>query len=181
MHGMIPRGHARNPFLVPRHALAGGPILPAGPGRAHPSFALASGATPALVPDMATTGVDVPFGLPPLSFPANAAGTSLMTSDQSQGWYRPRRLVIGSAAITAGVTLTDIKIGVRSCLANGGNVIADGFALNAVDCGVTFFTAGPGITIKIIAVNPSAGAVVMTSTFYGAFVDGASGGTALVG
>jgi hypothetical protein len=176
---MHPRGHvgAPNLYAIPRRAMAGAPILQPGGGRAHPMFALASGATPALVPDPAQTGVDVPLPMPPIVF--SGAGTASTTA-QPQGWYRPRRYIVGAASITAGVTVNQIFVGIRSCIAStAGGIPSDLFSAEGVDCGVTFFTAGPSITISVNVTAP--GAVTFTSAFLGAFVDGASGGTALVG
>jgi len=181
-YGLSP--HARvgvNPYV----GRVGAPILAAGQGRAIPSFALANGAVPGIVPDVSTTGVDVPFGMPlgvsiaglqPI--PAGAAG---FTQTQSQGWYRPSRYIVPSA-VAGFFVISAISIGVRSCLANnGGNVVASMFSELAVDCGVTFFTAGPGITINVQFTNIDAAAHQFASTFRGAFVDGASGGQAIVG
>jgi hypothetical protein len=181
MYGMYPRARVGvNPYLA-RHYHAGAPILPASAaaGAAVPSFALANGGVPAIVPDVATTGVDVPFGMPVLT--ALAAAASGTTTNNSPGWFRPSRYVVPSG-IAADFVINSISIGVRSCLGNNsGNVVAAIFSELAVDCGVTFFTAGPGIPIAVNVTNISAGAVSFASTFRGAFVDGASGGQAIVG
>jgi len=178
-YGMHPSAHAGvNPYVM--RGRVGAPLLPAGAGRAVPSFALANGSTPGIVPDVATTGVDVPFGMPPLVL--LGAGLSGTTVRNSQGWYRPSRYII-PAAIAAAFLVNSISIGVRSCLGNnGGNVVAAMFSELAVDCGVTFFTAGPGVEINVNVTNITAATpTTFASTFRGAFVDGASGGQAIVG
>jgi hypothetical protein len=177
-YGMHPSAHAGvNPYV--QRGRVGAPIVPAGQGRAVPSFALANGSTPGIVPDVATTGVDVPFGMPPLA--ALAAGATGTTVKNSQGWYRPSRYIVPSA-IAGAFLINAISIGVRSCLGNNsGNVVAAMFSELAVDCGITFFTAGPGVEISVNTTNISAAPATFASTFRGAFVDGASGGQAIVG
>src|SRR5579859_5510499 len=118
------------------------------------------------------TGLDAPFGLPPIVFPAGQPGALRSTSATSDGWFRARRLVLSAESLLTGIFIEDIRIGVRSCLASSGNVNPEGFAATAIDTHVTFWTVGPGLRVRVDARNDTPFPVTMGLTFYGAFVAG---------
>jgi hypothetical protein len=181
MYGYGPR-HAVgfNPFVAPRRGRAGVSLLPQ-PGALGAAlsvlgqFATAQGGNPALLapPAAAMRGTREPIGFPSISLAGvlNQQGTS---STVSQGIFRPSKLVFVNSqdSTNASISVTNILIGSETAMVNSNPVIGSLFLATAVECGVTFPTAGSGITIAITFQNNTTTTTTVFPTMLGEYIRG---------
>jgi hypothetical protein len=162
---------------------AGAPVGIAPSPGTYPSFDTYAGNRMRVRPNPVQEGMRVPLPLVPVGFTmpvANAAGGTL--SGRPQGLYRVSRLIVGSAADTSGgfgVQVSNIVIGVDTCMAQLGPLPAANFAFNAVDCSVTFPTAPTALDCAITVTNITGTTASIGANFLGEFLKG--GGIALDG
>jgi hypothetical protein len=182
---MRPMGHVGyNPFLRSR---VGAPLIPA-PGQIDQAltvlgqYANAQGQNPALVrpSSAAMRGSRENMGFTQVSLPGVALATGTASST-SQGEFRPERLLVTNAVDSTGNTIliTSIFVGAESCLVNANPVASSAYQSTAVDCGLTFPTAGPGITIAVTVQTIPAVTNTVNVSMIGAYIKG--GGREVVG
>jgi hypothetical protein len=176
---MNARGHVGwNPYLG--RGRVGAPLIPA-PGHVQDAlsvvaqYANAQGQNPALLrpSGAAMRGSRETMGFPLVSLNGVALQTGIAKSI-SQGEFRAEKLVIGNAVDSTGQTIlvTSIFVGAESCLVNSNPVTSSIFTANAVDCSVTFPTAGPGIEISVTVQTIPAVTNTVVVTMIGAYIKG---------
>jgi hypothetical protein len=159
----------------PYQRRVGAPIIPASSSNPYPSFATAQGGNPAVVPNPAWMGLRtiLPFPSVPLAATIGATGTASTTS---QGIFRPSRLIVSVSTDTTPlgntVAITSILVGSVSQLVNQNAVSAAMFQPNGVETGITFSTAGSGISISIAFSNLVATAATVIPGMIGEYVQG---------
>ena len=180
MYGMGPRGHVGfSPYLAPRgRGRVGAPLLAnasiASALQTLGQFATAQGSNPALVspPAAAMRGTLQPLPFPTATVQPSGAATS---STVSQGIFRPSRLIVVNSLDTTGasIAISSLFVGSESCLVNANPLTTALFQPTGVECGITFPTAGPGITVSIVFANNSATTTVTVyPAMLGAYIQG---------
>ena len=172
-----------NPYLG--RGRVGAPLIPA-PGQAPAAMALlgqyanAQGQNPALISPGAMRGTRENMGFTQVSLSGVAGATGTATST-SQGEFRPERLLVTNTVDATGNTIliTSIFVGAESCLVNSNAVASSAYTSTAVDCGLTFPTAGPGITIAVTVQTVPAVTNTVNVSMIGAYIKG--GGREVVG
>jgi hypothetical protein len=174
--------------MHPYMTTTGAPLLPVHPAVRHAlrhlgHFATAQGHHVALVhpPFEAMRGTRQPFPFPLLTFGGAGAGPGnpliQTTKASSQGVFRPERLIIVDSASASGVNMavTAMFVGSESCLVNNNPLTTALFQPTGVELGLTFPTAGPGITISITLANQNSGLEevhTVSVAMLGAYVQG---------
>lgn len=181
MYGYGPRSSAGfSPYLRPRHGGRAGVSLMPAPGSVQQAlsvlgqFATAQGGNPAIIApsSAAMRGTREGLGFPNTSVPPNGSATATTVS---QGIYRPSKMIlVNSQDPLSGTSLSvsNILIGSETALVNTNPLIGSVFLPQAVECGVTFPTASPGITIAVTVTNNTASTTTAFITMLGEYVRG---------
>jgi hypothetical protein len=182
MYGYGPRVQAGfSPYLAPRgRGRVGAPLLPAS-GAVHQAlavlgqFATAQGGNPALISPAAAAmrGTRQPLPFPAATL-AGTVAASATSSTTSQGVFRPSRLIVVNTqdATGASIAITAMFVGSESCLVNNNPLTTALFQPTGVECGITFPTAGPGITISITFGNVTTTTTTVFPAMLGEYVQG---------
>lgn len=176
---MRPRGHVGfSPYLAPRGRV-GAPLIAASPNQASltalGSFATAQGGQPTLLqpPAAAMRGTRTYLAFASAIL-ANTVGAQSQVSTTSQGVFRTSRMIVSNSNDTTGnsVLVAQILVGSENVFANGNAVPSACFQASAVECGITFPTAGPGITIYVTFQNTNATTTTVFATLLGEYIQG---------
>jgi len=180
MYGFGP--HAGfTPYAPPRpRARTGVSLLPAAGAaaqglRALGQFATAQGGNPAMVqpPSAALRGTREWLGFS-IVLLAGTLGDTGVARATSQGIFRPEKTVItqSQGADVDAVGVTTILVGSETAMVNTNAVSATVFTATSVECGVTYPTANPGITIEVNLVNFTSTTTTVRTQMVGAYIRG---------
>jgi len=182
MYGFGPRSSAGfSPYLRPRGGRAGVSLLPA-PGAVQSAlqvlgqFATAQGGNPAVLAPSgaALRGTREGLGFPSTSVAGTVGATGSLKST-SQGIFRPSKLILVNSQDPTGgasISVAQILVGSETAMVNENPLIGTVFLATAVECGVTFPTASPGITITITVSNNTTSTTTVFATMLGEYVRG---------
>jgi hypothetical protein len=138
-------------------------------------FANAQGGNPALLapPAAAMRGSRVPLAFPNFSL-GGTVGASQQQIAVSQGAYRPTRLIIqnNQDSTNAALAVQTLLIGSENVFASGQAVLGGLFISTGVELGVTFPTAGPGISCYLTLVNNTTTTTTVYASFLGDYIQG---------
>lgn len=182
MYGYGPAASAGfSPYLAPRRGRAGVSLLPA-PGAVHKAlavlgqFATAQGGNPAVLAPSGAALRGTREGIGFTSAVLNGViGATGISKTVSQGIFRPSKMILVNSqdgSVNAVITVNSILIGSETAMVNENPLIGAVFTNTAVECGVTFPTANPGITIAITFGNVTAVTTTVFPTMLGEYVRG---------
>jgi hypothetical protein len=164
------------PNLVRFHR-AGAPVSAPSAARAYPHWQNAQGNDIDIVPSPLVSAMRVWLPTQPqngIVMPINN-GVSATLSGRPQGGFRPVRLVVGSPQDNSGgfgVQITNIFVGVDSCIAELGNITAAGFQATGVEMAVTFPDSASACDVGLNVTNVTGTTASIFAQFLGDFVKG---------
>jgi len=179
-YGYGPRGHVGfSPYMPPRgRGRVGVPLIPGNVAQAMQvlgSFATAQGGNPAVLSPSGASlrGTREGIGFPNFTL-AGVVGTTQTQGTTSQGIFRPSKMILANSQDAGGisVSVTQILVGSETAMVNQNPLIGCVFLATAVECGITFPTANPGITINVTLQNNTASTTSAYITMLGEYVRG---------
>ena len=179
-YGYGPRGQVGfSPYLQPRgRGRVGVPLIPGNVAQAMQvlgSFATAQGGNPAVLQPSGASlrGTREGIGFPNTPL-AGVIGTTGSTASTSQGIFRPSKMILANSQESQGtaVSVTQILVGSETAMVNQNPLIGCVFLATAVECGITFPTAAPGITITVTLQNNTASTTTAFVTMLGEYCRG---------
>jgi hypothetical protein len=156
---------------------AGAPI--AGPSAIakFPSWQNAQGNNISIVPSPVISAMRVWIGLQPqngVTMPLVANGGATLAC-RPQGGFRPVRFIVGSPQDTSGgfgVGISNIFVGVDTCLGELGTITAASFQPTGVEMAVTFPDAAPAVDVGCTVVNQTGVTASIFAQVLGDFIKG---------
>lgn len=156
---------------------AGAPIHAPSAGNPHASWQNAQGNQMSVVPSPLISGMRVWLALPPqdgVVMPV-PAGAGVRLAGRPQGAFRPVRLIVGSPQDSSGgfgVGISNIFVGVDSCIAELGTITAAAFQPTGVEMAVTFPDCAPACDIGCQVINNTGTTASLFAQILGDFLKG---------